>query len=366
MAYHRGRLGPAIRDRMKPYIVGSRLLFTKAHSNISLHCPDYIEPNPTDSALIRRIFLAYHRMKAAQSSASTLYRPAPFWAQIIQRYPVATLEQMRFFLSNFGTWKFDIGLDSSSLLHRLSRLFITKRYCEHVIFGNQLKVWRAGGNSKPLACLSYPRHGNQAGAFIDGHFAGVGSFDKETYGTLLANLIDNKPRPVIAELGAGYGKLAYFVLRHLPRFSFVDFDLPETLSIAAYYLMKAFPEKRALLYGETGYDPNCHQNYDLIFMPSWEIANLPNAGVDLSMNTNSLGEMDRSAAINYVSHLAGASRRFFHLNHELHPQTGNGPGLPASEYPMPSGFRLAWKRKDIWNEVFQGPDSDLFVYLYER
>ena len=82
--------------------------------------------------------------------------------------------------------------------------------------------------------LSYPRFGNQVGAIVDEQFVGTGSFFNEIYGSILSGLIANKDRPVVADLGGGYGKLAYFTLRDLPQFSFIDFDLPEVFCLATY------------------------------------------------------------------------------------------------------------------------------------
>lgn len=201
---------------------------------------------------------------------------------------------------------------------------------------------------------------------------GVGSFFNEIYGSLLRELVQDLPQPVVAELGAGYGKLAYFTLRDIERFTYLDFDLPETLSLAAYYLVKAFPEKRALLYGEAPYSAKVHGNYDLIFMPSWEIAKVGNSTVDLFMNKNSLGEMSKLSVEAYIGQIAKATRYFFHMNHDVIPNVyGDGEcGLLGSDYPVPSDqFRLLFRYPDVGHMLAFGRldmTQDIFVYLYER
>ena len=64
-----------------------------------------------------------------------------------------------------------------------------------------------------------------------------------------------RTRPVIAELGGGYGRLFYFLSQHFSEFTYIGIDLPEILCCASYYLMLAFPDKRFLLYGEAEVTP---------------------------------------------------------------------------------------------------------------
>ena len=179
-------------------------------------------------------------------------------------------------------------------------------------------------------------------------------------------------RPVYAELGAGYGKLAYFVLRDIQRSCFIDFDLPETLSLASYYLMKCWPEKKALLYGENEYSENSHEEYDLIFMPAFEIEKVGENSVDMFVNKNSLGEMTRESAQNYLSYITNSTKYFFHINHEIRPNiySDDTPGLLGHEYPVPKDrLKLLFRYPDVGHLINQGKvdfNMDIFLYLYEK
>ena len=241
------------------------------------------------------------------------------------------------------------------------------------IFYKNFKNWQWIYNSrKPVSSLTYPTHGNQSGAYIDKTFVGVGSFGNEIYGSLLSGLLDDVDRPVVADLGAGYGKLAFFTLRDMSDSCFIDFDLPETLCLAAYYLMKSWPNKKTLLYGEEEYSEKSHSEYEMIFMPSYEIENIGQNSIDLFMNKNSLGEMTRKAAINYVHHIANSTRYFFHMNHDIFPNvfSDSSPGLLGYEYPVPKDkFKLLFRYPDVGHMISQGKVDyymDIFLYLYER
>jgi len=224
-----------------------------------------------------------------------------------------------------------------------------------------------------LSVLSYPTVGNQSGVLVDDRFIGLRSFYNDFYGEILGEMLTGHPRPVLADLGAGYGLLDYFTLRRFDSFAFADFDLPETLCLAAYYLMNVWPEKKALLYGEAEFSGRSLEEYDLVFMPSWEMEKLEENNVHLFLNTNSLGEMGMDAAYNYLAQICRAARYIFHLNHETKVNVfaeGEGRSLVAPEFPIPADrFRRLMRYPDLMQLSFGrriGWNEDMFFYLYEK
>ncbi len=383
-AKREGRLFLALKSRILPILLGLKYTFhDPAANNIILISPDYIEPSKDKIELevVDRIFQSFKKMKKDQKNVSKIYLPSSLWQQQIdhsysyfsEALKSNNLDKFHFFLTNFGSWKQYHGVESSTLIKNKMRTIIGRRYLKNVVFNNALKNWKwLYNNRKNVSSLTYPRHGNQVGALIDNNFVGVGSFFNEVYGSLLGELIDDVPRPVIAELGAGYGKLAYFTLRSMNSSCYLDFDLPETLCLAAYYLMKSWPYKKVLLYGEEEYSIKSHDKYELIFMPSYEIEKLCNNSVDLFINKNSLGEMTREATANYVRHIASSTRYFFHMNHDVFPNVYNddSAGLLAHEYPIPKDmFKLIFRYPDMGHIMHHGKVDyymDIFIYLYER
>jgi|TARA_B100001964_G_scaffold137952_2_gene152105 hypothetical protein len=318
-------------------------------------------------------------MKEDQAEASEWYLPSSMWQEHIAKayWPLHSgwkenaIHRFHHFLTNFGAWKVDTGIEASALI-RSPKWFMGRLYLQRV-FHRQLMIWKwMCAEEKPIACLTYPMYGNQSGAHIEGEFVGMGSFFSEIYGSLLAGLVRHIERPVIADLGAGYGKLAYFILRELDTYSFVDFDLPETLCLAAYYLMSAFPGRRTLLYGEENYSVTTHEKYDFVFMPPWEMEKLGRSSIDLFVNKNSLGEMRKDAVSNYIKHITNSTRFFFHMNHDITRCTfSDGKhGLLGHEFPVAMGeFSLLFRYPDIGHLLYQGFlnfNMDIFLYLYER
>ena len=383
-AYREGRLIPALKSRISPYLKSLKyVVYDPASNDVVLHSPDYTKPSKDKSEIevVKRIFQSFRKMKEDQQKVSDLYLPSSLWQQQIDvSYSYFTdalqsndLEKFHFFLSNFGSWKQYLGVESNILIRNNMKTLIGRRYLKNEIFYKNFKNWQWIYNSrKPVSSLTYPTHGNQSGAYIDKTFVGTGSFGNEFYGSILSGLLDDVDRPVVADLGAGYGKLAFFTLRDMSDSCFIDFDLPETLCLAAYYLMKSWPNKKTLLYGEEEYSEKSHSEYELIFMPSHEIENIGQNSIDLFMNKNSLGEMTSKAAMNYVHHIANSTRYFFHMNHDIFPNvySDSSPGLLGYEYPVPKDkFKLLFRYPDVGHMIFQGKVDyymDIFLYLYER
>ena len=109
-------------------------------------------------------------------------------------------------------------------------------YLKNDVFYKQIKLWKWITNNKyPLKDLSYPCHGNQVGAFIDNNFVGAGSFFNHYYARIFNGILSDRNRPILADLGGGYGKLAFFTSRNLENICFLDFDIPEELTNLQYW-----------------------------------------------------------------------------------------------------------------------------------
>jgi hypothetical protein len=353
-----------------------------AGERITLHSPELVLPAPEDHAVVQRIFEAYLRMKEAEVDAPPEYRPASIWEHQFERSYAPLHEALRrqdvdpfhYFLANFGAWRDYTGITWSTL-HADATSWVRKRALENNTYLPLLVLWEWFYSSrKPVTALDFPRFGNQVGAFIDGQtFVTISSFPMQVYGSLLAGLMRAKPeRPVVAELGAGYGNLAYYLISQLKNATYIAFDLPETLCTAAYFLMKTFPERKALLYGEADYDQARHSSFDLIFMPSYSIESVGTKSVDVFLNYASLGEMTADAAANYLRFITRAAEYFFHVNHD---RTANiyddgSRGLLAHEYPVAEEeFQVVWRYPELFVSMLSGSldlDADSFAHLYRR
>lgn len=381
-AYHEKTLIKKIITKIKPYFCGILLIIlNKSKKNIKLHTPKIIETNTLDSHLASRIFESYKKMKSEQKKTSDLFKPSAMWQLHIDKdykilkESVATndLNKFMFFLSNFGNWKDYLGIENNTLIKEYSKNFFLRKYLVNVVFGKQLELWKYFNNyKKDTSVLNAPIHGNQIGAYIDNNFVVIGSFFNEIIASMLNNLTCKLKRPVVSDLGGGYGKLAFYTLKQHKNFCFIDFDLPETLCLAAYYLMKTWPEKRTLLYGEEEYSQEKNSSYDLIFLPPFEITKLTNNSIDLFINKNSLGEMNPDAVNNYLKYICKSTNYFFHMNHDINRNIFQDGvrGLLGYEYPVDKKkFDLIFRYPVMKHSTYLGEfdlENDIFMYLYKN
>ena len=80
----------------------------------------------------------------------------------------------------------------------------------------------------------------------------------------MLNYLNFKKKNKIIELGGGYGKLAYYLLKNISNYTYIDLDIPETLTLASFFLSKSFPNKKNLFYGESNFNNNTLNEFDLI------------------------------------------------------------------------------------------------------
>lgn len=382
VTYNEGRLKSVIFQRLRPYLRGFILLFLLKRSvrKIKIHTPKKINPKIiADKSLIDRIFSSYSKMRVDQRQFYGDFSPSSAWQNFIDtEYSILhkslenrSIEDFNFFLLNFGSWDKYQGIENTPLIKN-NNTYFRKMFLKHDVFYKQLKMWRwITNNQYTIKDLCYPSHGNQVGAFIDNTFVGAGSFFNHYYAKIFTGIVSDRKRPVLADLGGGYGKLAFFTLKDLNYYCFLDFDIPEILTLAAYYLAKSFPEKKMLLYGEEKFDKNSINNYDLIFMPPWEIQSLEDDCIDLFLNKNSLGEMSRRSVDSYLKHITRSTRYFFHMNHEKYRNyfSNQETSYINQEFKIPKNMKMIMRYPDIGHLFYMGKidyKMDIFFYLYEK
>jgi hypothetical protein len=174
-----------------------------------------------------------------------------------------------------------------------------------------------------LRRLTVPRVFGESGLLVDG---AVVSHDTLAYlerAALLLNsgLVDRlraQRRPVVLEIGSGYGALAHFVRQLVPHCVYICVDLPESLVFSSIYLSRLHPG--ALLFSEQTQAQEL-ASHDLVFVPNYMFHALVDGGasVDLAINTLSMAEMTPAQIDAYCAGLKvmlGDSGVFFEQNHD--------------------------------------------------
>jgi putative sugar O-methyltransferase len=348
--------------------------------DIKLCVSDHVSPDASERPLVERIFSAYRQAKLDQAKQDPIFLPSGGWknvldsayAYLIEGFENNDLDRFHYFLANFGAWEKQTGIGESWVFSRLKASDRKRKHFEQHKMAQLIQWWETfESNGRSLSALTIPRFGNQGGALVDGHSILPESIFSEINARLLAGFVD-QARPVIGELGGGFGRLCYFLKQQIPESTYVEFDLPELLCCASYYLMMSFPEKRFLLYGEGELTRESLSEYDFVLRPSFEIDRLHDSSIDLFINENSLGMVPPDACRLFVKEICRSAKAFWHRNHEVrrNPIEEGTTTLVNREYPVDRDlFREVVRYCDVARLV--GHDrsrikSDMYWYYFRR
>ena len=375
------RLIKTLKEKIYPYLIGFLLLFKFNKTNIRIYTSKLKKIDTKDLPLANRIFKSYKLIKSEQDAKSIVYKPSSLWQSqidndfsfLVEAYKNDDVEKFLFFLQNFGNWEKYLGVENQDLVNKYNKNIFLKKFLSNEIFGGQLKLWKFFNKNEDLDDLDIPKHGNQIGAVIDNKFMVIGSFLNHIYSKILSNYLNQKGESnKIIEIGGGYGKLAYYLLKNISNYTYIDLDIPETLTLASYFLSKSFPNKKNLFYGERKFNSNIINEYDLIFLPPWEIENIQDNSINLALNKNSLGEMSPETARNYINHIHRTSKYFFSMNHEYFRNNFNDgeKSLINKEYNIDKKFIELIRYPDLGHLTYERNkldfENNIFFYIYEK
>jgi putative sugar O-methyltransferase len=215
--------------------------------------------------------------------------------------------------------------------------------------------------SKSLDLLRRPPVGNPYGYNLDGTTIYVGAEYHYHYSTAIQRMLKHEAKPVVFELGGGFGGMAYYLLRDTKNITYIAADLPENAALQAYYLISHFPDKRIALFGEFDAASFDQEEYDAVIIPNFCIEKLKTDIAHLSFNSYSLAEMDLQSVNNYIHHICRISSRFFyHLNHVVWPVNSDDFPIDYQKFELHSRHPVMWGR-DILNCKL-----DHHEYVYTR
>ena len=367
--------------KLYPYFRGFFLLFLKKDKRCKLFVPKNNITRSQDPELIKRIFDFYKIMKKNQANQKDFYKPSSLWQNHIDKdfyllkesFTENDINKFTDFIQNFGNRNY-LGVESQDLIQKYSKNIFLKNFMESEMFGGHLRFWEYfNQNKEDISSLNFPRHGNQNGAYIKNNFVVIGSFFADIYAKIIKKYLSEINQNIIADLGSGYGYFDYYILKNLnEKTSLICFDIPETLTLSAYFLSKSFPQKKTFLYGENELSQKNIKNYNLIFMPCWEIEKMEENSIDMMVNKNSLGEIEPDCARNYLNLIYKTSKYFFSMNHEYFRNKFKDGKLSLinEEYNQNGKFKELIRYPDLDHLTYLNNkidlDMDVFFYLYEK
>lgn len=169
--------------------------------------------------------------------------------------------------------------------------------------------------------------------------------------------VDGRPCQV-AELGAGYGRLAYLFLKALPSCTYSIIDIPPALYIAERYLCEVVPGERVFRFRRFARYRDIQEEFEasrIRLLAAPQIALLPDKSFDLFLNISSLHEMTYAQIENYLQQIDRLCRgRFYMKQWRVSRAKVNGCVLRERDYPVPRAWtRLYHRRHPIQRMFFE-------------
>jgi putative sugar O-methyltransferase len=166
----------------------------------------------------------------------------------------------------------------------------------------------------------------------------------------------------LAELGAGYGRLGYVMLKTTACRYFV-FDIPPALYLSQWYLTTLFPERRAFRFRRFGRFEEIEPELslaDFAFFTPNQLAKFPPGYFDAFATISSIHEMRRDQISHYMTLMGRTTRSALYLKQQKdYVNPVDNLVIRKNDYPLPVGWCESHERFDLINPGF-------FERIYQR
>jgi putative sugar O-methyltransferase len=218
--------------------------------------------------------------------------------------------------------------------------------------------------SRLIATLEEPELGNPIRVHRNGRLISqdiVNSL-RERNSILSAVQLDGHAPFDLAELGAGYGRLGYLMLKTTACRYFV-FDIPPALYLSQWYLTTLFPQRRAFLFRHFEQFDEIESELsraDLAFFTPNQLAKFPRRYFDVFASISSVHEMRRDQISHYMTLMGRTTRRALYLKQQKdYVNPVDDLIIGRNDYPLPVGWVESHERFDLINPGF-------FERIYHR
>src|SRR5262245_3804551 len=208
-----------------------------------------------------------------------------------------------------------------------------------------------------LASLEEPELGNPIRVRRNGRLISQDIINsvRERNSILSALQLDKHTRFDVAELGAGYGRLGYLMLKTTACRYFV-FDIPPALYLSQWYLTTLFPQRRAFLFRRFEQFDEIESELlraDLAFFTPNQLAKFPPRYFDVFATISSVHEMRRDQISHYMTLMGRTTRRALYLKQQKdYVNPVDNLVIGKNDYPLPAGWSDSHERFDLINPGF--------------
>jgi putative sugar O-methyltransferase len=159
---------------------------------------------------------------------------------------------------------------------------------------------------------------------------------------------------IVADLGAGWGRIGYILKQINPKITYAIFDLPEPL-LVAYTCLSSQLDEKILPYQDLRlkktYTQDMLKEYGLIFGGPQDILRFKDKSIDIFINVASFQEMTKSQVDKYLDIIdQKVNGTLFIQQYYSHPDLNRlfGTIKGLEEY----NFNPSWEKIYIRNSIF--------------
>lgn len=324
-----------------------------------------------DTAILERICSAYIRATQRESHSRAVYRPTSWW-QSVRQASLAPAERalasgniaaLRAMYQNFFRDSCSGGLVGVpyKMTKDYSGAAAEDSYLRYFLSDalHRIDYWRElSSNRFELEDLAGPEIGNPFGVMIDGTLVRTGTeYQHYCAHRICARL--SSPGASVMEIGGGFGGMAYYLLRDRPATTYIDCDVPESIALASYYLLLAFPQLKFSLFGEAEQGMSQGPAPGVVLLPAFELSKIPAKSVDLTFSSHTMSSLSRDAAMEYLKQIVRITRyAFLHIGRG--PENTRLQKLIRDEF---SSLKLVEKLRLEWNsQKFRNAQEEECLY----
>jgi hypothetical protein len=283
----------------------------------------HIDEGEDDTALLERICTAYTKAVKSQRSAPDIYNASAWWEEVRRgNLPAVTQALSKHNIAALGAMYRNFFRDPCSVGLVGHPLNLAKAYSDGKLQDvhrrfllsdalYRIDYWKTKmGRRFTLRDLAGPYVGNPLGVVLDNVLVRVGA-EYQHYCAQQIRRSSRTEKITVAEIGGGFGGMAYYLLRDQPGVTYLDFDVPESIALTSYYLLKIFPTLNFRLYGEAELTRETIDAADVMLMPTFELANMPSKSVDTVFSSHAMSDMSHNAIEAYLNDITRMTKDFF-------------------------------------------------------
>jgi putative sugar O-methyltransferase len=162
-------------------------------------------------------------------------------------------------------------------------------------------------------------------------------------------------RFVLAELGAGYGRLGYVMLK-TTGCRYFAFDIPPALYLSQWYLTALFPARRVFEFRRFGAFEEIESELsgaEIAFFTPNQLAKFPSAYFDVFAAVSSMHEMRRDQISHYMTLIGRTTKSALYLKQQKdYVNPVDNLIIGKDDYPLPVGWSPKHERFDLINPRF--------------